>query len=161
MAGGFDVYGVERGVPSLSRKRPLSGGTRFPRRGVASAGCVGDVHAPWRDRAPRAFAADDRETALLNLSETQKNLWRTIENYWQNATSAQQRYIAAQQKVEAARTSFELTSEQFRLGLKNILELTTDKTLYSASVQQMLQAKYMAILNAALLRYYGGQSIAL
>ena len=60
MAGGFDVYGVERGVPSLSRKRPLSGGTRFPRRGVASAGCVGDVHAPWRDRAPRAFAADDR-----------------------------------------------------------------------------------------------------
>lgn len=108
-----------------------------------------------------ARARLDRETALLNLSETQKNLWRTIENHWQNATSAQQRYIAAQQKVEAARTSFELTSEQFRLGLKNILELTTDKTLYSASVQQMLQAKYMAILNAALLRYYGGQSIAL
>ena len=47
------------------------------------------------------------------------------------------------------------------LGLKNIIELMTDKTTYSASVQQMLQAKYMAVLNAALLRYYAGEGIKL
>ncbi|MBO4871663.1 MAG: TolC family protein [Muribaculaceae bacterium] len=102
-----------------------------------------------------AKAKLERETAELDLVEAQKSLWKTIENYWLQAYSSQQRYIAAQAKVDAARTSYELTSEQFRLGLKNILELTTDKTNYSASTQQMLQAKYMALLNIAMLHYYG------
>lgn len=37
----------------------------------------------------------------------------------------------------------------------------TDKTTYSAAMQQMLQAKYMAVLNTALLKYYGGEKINL
>ena len=102
-----------------------------------------------------AKARLERETAELDLADAQKTLWKTIESYWLQAYSAQQRYIAAQAKVDAARTGYELTSEQFRLGLKNIIELTTDKTAYSSSVQQMLQAKYMALLNVAMLRYYG------
>lgn len=101
-----------------------------------------------------ARAKLERETAELDLIDTQKALWKTIENYWLQAYSSQQRYIAAKAKADAARTSYELTSEQFRLGLKNIIELTTDKTTYSASQQQMLQAKYMALLNIAMLHYY-------
>ena len=101
-----------------------------------------------------ARAKLERETAELDLLDTQKALWKTIENYWLQAYSSQQRYIAAKAKADAARTSYELTSEQFRLGLKNIIELTTDKTTYSASQQQMLQAKYMALLNIAMLHYY-------
>ncbi len=101
-----------------------------------------------------ARAKLERETAELDLIDTQKSLWKTIENYWLQAYSSQQRYIAAKAKADAARTSYELTSEQFRLGLKNIIELTTDKTTYSASQQQMLQAKYMALLNIAMLHYY-------
>lgn len=103
-----------------------------------------------------ARAKLERETAELDLIDTQKALWKTIENYWLQAYSSQQRYIAAKAKADAARTSYELTSEQFRLGLKNIIELTTDKTTYSASQQQMLQAKYMALLNIAMLHYYQG-----
>ena len=108
-----------------------------------------------------AKARLEKENSRLSLIDTQKTLWKTIENYWQTAYSNQQRYVAAQEKVKAAQTSYELTSEQFRLGLKNIIELMTDKTTYSASVQQMLQAKYMAVLNAALLRYYAGEGIKL
>lgn len=108
-----------------------------------------------------AKARLDKENARLTLLQTEKNLWKTIENYWQTAYSNQHRYEAARQKVDAARTSYELTSEQFRLGLKNIIELMTDKTTYSAAVQQMLQAKYMAVLNTALLKYYGGEKINL
>ena len=108
-----------------------------------------------------AKARLEKENSRLSLIDTQRTLWKTIENYWQTAYSNQQRYVAAQEKVKAAQTSYELTSEQFRLGLKNIIELMTDKTTYSASVQQMLQAKYMAVLNAALLRYYAGEGIKL
>ena len=108
-----------------------------------------------------AKARLEKEYARLTLVETEKTLWKTIENYWQTAYSNQHRYESAQQKVNAARTSYELTSEQFRLGLKNIIELMTDKTTYSAAMQQMLQAKYMAVLNTALLKYYGGEKINL
>jgi len=107
-----------------------------------------------------ARARLDRETAYLDMVETQKNLWKTIENYWLQAHNNQQRYIAAQENVNSCRESYSLTSEQFRLGLKNIIELTQDKTKLSTAIQQMLQAKYEALLSMALLKYYNGESIS-
>lgn len=106
-----------------------------------------------------ARARLERENTYLDMVETQKNLWKTIENYWLQARNSQQRYIAAQEKVDYCRQSYNLTSEQFRLGLKNIVELTQDKTNLSTAIQQMLQAKYEALLNMALLKYYNGESI--
>lgn len=106
-----------------------------------------------------ARARLDRENTYLDMVETQKNLWKTIENYWLQARNNQQRYIAAQERVDYCRESYNLTSEQFRLGLKNIVELTQDKTNLSTAIQQMLQAKYEALLNMALLKYYNGESI--
>lgn len=106
-----------------------------------------------------ARARLDRENTYLDMVETQKSLWKTIENYWLQARNNQQRYIAAQENVDHCRESYNLTSEQFRLGLKNIVELTQDKTNLSTAIQRMLQAKYEALLNMALLKYYNGESI--
>ena len=106
-----------------------------------------------------ARARLERESTYLDMVDTQKNLWKTIENYWLQARSNQQRYIAAKENVDYCRESYNLTSEQFRLGMKNIVELTQDKTNLSSATQQMLQAKYMALLNIAMLKYYNGESI--
>ena len=106
-----------------------------------------------------ARARLERENTYLDMVETQKNLWKTIETYWLQARSNQQRYVAAKEKVDYCRESYSLTSEQFRLGLKNIVELTQDKTNLSIAIQQMLQAKYEALLNIALLKYYNGEGI--
>ena len=106
-----------------------------------------------------ARARLERETTYLDMLDTQKNLWKTIESYWLQARSNQQRYIAAKENVDYCRESYNLTSEQFRLGMKNIVELTQDKTNLSSATQQMLQAKYMALLNIAMLRYYNGENI--
>lgn len=106
-----------------------------------------------------ARARIQKESAQLDLTNNQKALWKTIENYWLEANSAQQRYIAAKEKVRYARESVELTSEQFRLGIKNIIELQNDLTNLSQANQQMLQAKYMEILNVAMLKYYQGETI--
>ena len=108
-----------------------------------------------------ARARLERENTYLDMVETQKNLWKTIENYWLQARNNQQRYIAAQENVDYCRESYDLTSEQFRLGMKNIVELTQDKTNLSTAIQQMLRAKYEALLNIALLKYYNGENIAL
>lgn len=106
-----------------------------------------------------ARARLERESAYLDMVETQKNLWKTIENYWLQARNNQQRYVAAKEKADYCRESYNLTSEQFRLGLKNIVELTQDETNLSTAIQQMLQAKYEALLNIALLKYYNGEGI--
>ena len=107
-----------------------------------------------------AKARLERESTYLDMIETQKTLWKTIENYWLQARSNQQRYIAAKENVDYCRESYDLTSEQFRLGMKNIVELTQDKTNLSSATQQMLQAKYMALLNIAMLKYYNGENIS-
>ena len=106
-----------------------------------------------------AKARLERESTYLDMIDTQKSLWKTIENYWLQARSNQQRYIAAKENVDYCRESYNLTSEQFRLGMKNIVELTQDKTNLSSATQQMLQAKYMALLNIAMLKYYNGENI--
>lgn len=108
-----------------------------------------------------AKARLEKQSYYLDLLETQKSLWNTIDTYRMNAYNAQQRYVAAKENANYARTSYELTSEQYRLGLKNILELTTGKTNLATANQKMLQAKYTELLNAAMLKYYMGDTINL
>ena len=102
-----------------------------------------------------------KEAADLTLQNTEQELYRQIETYWLNAHNAQQQYIAAKANVESMRETYGLVSEQFRLGLKNIVELTTGKNNLLQAEQQMLQAKYTALLNLAMLRFYQGQPISL
>ncbi|MSH99484.1 TolC family protein, partial [Escherichia coli] len=58
-------------------------------------------------------------------------------------------------------TSFDLVSAQFNLGMKNTVELLTEKNNLLSAQQETLQAKYMAILNAQLLKFYQGGDIEL
>ncbi len=90
----------------------------------------------------------------LDLTAAQKDLYKTIEGIWLDAYSAQQQFIAAQDNVKSYGISFSLVSEQFNLGMKNTVELLTEKNNYLSAQQQMLQAKYMSILNSKLLDFY-------
>ena len=101
------------------------------------------------------------QTSELNLQEQQKQLYSTIENYWLNATTSQQQFISARNNVKSMQESYDLVSEQFNLGLKNIVELTTGKNNLLQAEQQLLQTKYTALLNAAMLNFYAGENIQL
>ena len=102
-----------------------------------------------------------KQTSQLDLLDQQKELYRTIESYWLDAYSAQKQYEAAVQQVNSTQTSYNLVSEQFNLGMKNTVELLTEKNNLLQAQQQLLQAKYMAILNTQLLRFYQGQPVEL
>ena len=54
-------------------------------------------------------------------------------------------------------TSYDLLSEQFRLGLKNIVELMTGKNNLVNAQQNKLQSKYMTILDMQMLKFYNGE----
>lgn len=101
------------------------------------------------------------QTSELNLQDQQKQLYSTIENHWLNATTSQEQYRAALTNQQSMQESYNLVSEQFNLGLKNIVELTTGKNNLLQAEQQLLQTKYTALLNYAMLNFYAGESLQL
>ncbi|MDR1403535.1 MAG: TolC family protein [Tannerellaceae bacterium] len=90
----------------------------------------------------------------LDLLDTQKALLRTVEGVYLNATSSQNEYLSAVERVKYVEESFKLTEEQFFLGMKNTLELLTERNNLLNARQQELQSKYMALMSIQLLQVY-------
>ena len=97
--------------------------------------------------------------AQLDLQDQQKTLYSDIQQFWLNAWTNQQKYKAASSSVESARQSYDLLSEQFRLGLKNIVELMTGKDNLLSAQQNQLQSKYLTLYNMQMLSFYQGGEI--
>lgn len=95
-----------------------------------------------------------KESYLLDLQDKQTTLYSTVENYWLQAVTNQNKFKTARVSTESAQASYELLSEQFNLGLKNIVELMTGKTHLLQAQQNELQSKYLAILNLNMLDFY-------
>lgn len=96
-----------------------------------------------------------KQSYLLDLENERTNLYSTIENYWLQAETNQNRFKAAKVSTESAQASFDLLQEQFRLGLKNIIELMNGKDNLLTAKQNELQSKYLTILNIEMLKFYG------
>ena len=99
-----------------------------------------------------------QEQALLDLQEQQKKLYSTIEGLWLDAQTNQQKFRASLLNVESEQQSYDLLSEQFRLGLKNIVELMAGKTNLLMAQQNMLQSKYLTILNIQMMYFYANKT---
>ena len=101
------------------------------------------------------------EQAQIELEEEKDDLYATVEGLWLDAQTHQKKFRAAQVSVESEQQSYNLLSEQFELGLKNIVELLNGKTNLLKAQQNLLQAKYTTILNLQLLRFYQGDGITI
>lgn len=100
-------------------------------------------------------------TAELDLLNAKKTLLSDIENLCLEVKAAQEQYVSAQEQVVAAQASYDLIQEKFNRGMANTLELLTEKNNLLSAQQQVLQAKYMAILNRLLLNIYQNKPITL
>jgi outer membrane protein len=107
-------------------------------------------------RAELQYAAQQ-----LQFESSKKQLLATLESLRNDAVSAQQRYFSAQEQLKAAEESYGLVSEQFEAGIKNTVELLTEKNNYVNARSQQLQAKYQAVLAAKVLGRYMEQPIEL
>ena len=99
-------------------------------------------------------AAIQKMNYQLDLQDKQTALYSTIENYWLQAVTNQNKFKAAKVATESQQTSYDLLSEQFRLGLKNIVELMNGKDNLLMAQQNELQSKYLTILNIDMLKFY-------
>lgn len=100
-------------------------------------------------------------TTRLDLQDKKNTLSSTIEQYWLNAHNNQQNYMAAKQRVKSQQASYELLNEQFQNGLKNVVDVLQGRDNLISAEQDMLQSKYLTLLNIQLLKFYTGEPIQL
>lgn len=96
----------------------------------------------------------NEKTAQLDITDAQKSLLKEIETVYQDATSAQSQYASAAEKVKALETSYDLIQQQYNLGMKNTLELLTEKNNLLSAKQSLMQAKYLSIMDIQILNLY-------
>jgi len=92
----------------------------------------------------------------LDQLATERNILSEVESTWLDTVSAQSQFESARQQQEYAQESYDLTKEQFRLGMKNTVELITAENNLLSAAQSALQAKYTALLNKEVLDVYQG-----
>ena len=141
----------------------ISIGDQLERKFNQSAGLSISVPIFSNRQANTSIARAKLQTtsARLDLTAAEKELLKTVESLHQDAVSAQSRYRAAEDQTEATRQSYELVSQQFNAGMKNTVELLTEKNNYLNAQREQLQAKFQAILSLKLLNFYRGESIEL
>ncbi|MBO5698501.1 MAG: TolC family protein [Bacteroidaceae bacterium] len=98
-------------------------------------------------------------TAQYDQLDLEKKLYNSIETYWLNASNSQHKYQAALDNVESLQLSYDNTQRQFEQGQKDITDLLSSRGRLLQAKQSLLQDKYTALLNKALLAFYAGQEI--
>ena len=161
-AGYLPTLSITGGLGTSTSSRSQNGwGMQMKTNFDATAG-VG-VSIPLLDQRKTKTAINkaklQHEQALLNMRNEKETLYDNIESLWIDAQTNQQKFKAASATVESEQQSYDLLSEQFNLGLKNIVELMTGKTNLLQAQQNKLQSKYMTILSLQLLKFYQGESM--
>ncbi len=114
-----------------------------------------------RNRSNVKQAKLQQANSRLDLQDRKNALSNTIEQYWINANTQQQNFIAAKSQVKGQQASYELLNEQFKNGLKNVVDVLQGRDNLINAEQAMLQSKYMTLLNIQLLKFYTGENIDL
>lgn len=100
------------------------------------------------------LAADNSRLEQLGA---EKALLKEVEDVYLEALSAQSKYVSAKEQESCAQQSYELTLEQFGVGMKNTVELITAQNSLLEARVSLLQSKYTALMNNALLDVYQGK----
>lgn len=119
------------------------------------------IYSQRQNKSAVEKARNDLEQSKLEAEEAEDNLYTTIETVYLNARNSQQQYISAKKAYESARLSYELAVEQFNLGMKNIAEMEQERSTYMAAELSLAQAKYMALYNLQVLKFYAGIEISI
>lgn len=127
----------------------------------ASVGVSVPIFDSRRTKTNINKARISQEQAHVNYENEQHELYSTIESLWLDAINNQQKFRSASASVESEQESYNLLSEQFNLGLKNIVELMTGKDKLLSAQQNKLQSKYTTILSQQLLKFYQNGTIKL
>ena len=161
-AGKLPTISISGGASTSTNSMSSTGWGTQMKNGLGLSAGVG-VSIPIFDGRKTKTAVNKariaQEQAHVNYENEQHDLYCTIEGLWLDAINNQQKFRSASASVESEQESYNLLSEQFNLGLKNIVELMTGKDKLLSAQQNKLQSKYTTILSQQLLKFYQNGTI--
>ncbi|MBR2113397.1 MAG: TolC family protein [Prevotella sp.] len=161
-AGSLPTITLNGGVSTSSNTLSTLTWGRQMKENLGLTGSVG-VSIPIFDGRHTKTAINkarlSQEQAKMKFANVEDELYTTIESLWLDAVNNQQKFRSASASVISEQKSYDLLSEQFNLGLKNIVELMTGKDKLLTAQQNKLQSKYMTILSQQLLKFYQNGTI--
>ncbi|MGM9804433.1 MAG: TolC family protein [Muribaculaceae bacterium] len=99
--------------------------------------------------------------AELDTQQMLQDISQNVETCYLEAINAQAKYISGKKTLASAELTDQLTNEQFRIGKVNTLDLLSSHATLANARQELLQLKYLAILNLKMLQYYQNNQIIL
>lgn len=112
------------------------------------------IFSKYSNKIAVSKAQNNIRTANLTQSEAEKDLYKTVETLYNNAVTAQAKYSVSEYQLKAVEQSLDLVTQQYEVGMKNIIELLTEQDSYNQSYQDYLINKYQLLYNKAILNYY-------
>lgn len=108
-----------------------------------------------------AKAKLQQKSAVLQNETAKKELLSTVESLHNDAVAAVSQFTASEEQLISAKAGYEIVNEQFNAGIKNTVELLTEKNNLITAKSNRLQAKYKALLSEKILNYYMNKEIEL
>lgn len=94
--------------------------------------------------------------AMLQLDQTETQLYRTIQSAYYQATGARQTYLTALETETANRAAFEAVQEKYNIGRANPQEFEQSKNTLLRTTLQRIQSHYECLLRYRVLMFYRG-----
>lgn len=108
-----------------------------------------------------AKAKIQKMSADLDIEDRKNEIEQLIEELYISLSNNQAKYQAGITQVESAALSAELTNLQFENGLVNPVELLQAHNNELQARSELLQAKYMVLLDKKMLEYYRTATVTL
>lgn len=95
-----------------------------------------------------------RNTALLQLEDSQSNLYKAINQAYQQALASEHRLEAAQVAEKATKAAMEAMNTKYDFGRANATELEQARSEYIQARLQTVQATFETLLRRRILEFY-------
>ena len=138
-------------------------GDQFKSNFGPSAGFT--LSIPIYDRSQTRAAVNKAEIserqADLGVQQAEKTISKYVESLYIDAKSAQANFQAALDKLAYAEESYKLVSEQFRVGLKNTVEMLTERQNLISAEQSLSQSRYQTVISIQLLNLLRDEPVSI
>lgn len=94
--------------------------------------------------------------SLLQLDQTETELYRSIQSAYYQATGARQTYLTALETEAANKAAFEAMQEKYNIGRANPQEYEQSKNTLLRTTLQRIQSHYECLLRYRVLMFYKG-----
>ena len=160
-------------LPSVSFNASLGGsyntlqeptlGEQFKNNFGLSSGF--SINIPIYDRSQTRASVNKAKINVqqseLNLQQVEKTISKYVESLYIDAQNAQANFQAALNKLAYAQESYKLVSEQFRVGLKNTVEMLTGQENLVSAEQALIQSRYQAVISLQLLNLLQDEPVSI